>query len=236
MLRKESKKIGGSDMPQPQAMTSVALVEDDRATRERLAASVHAQDSLRLVAEYQTGAEALAGLASRAPDVLLVDLGLPDMSGLELIRFAAEHYPQCDILVISIFGDEANVLAALESGARGYLLKGSLQHDIAFDIREIRNGGSPLSPVIARQMLKRLRIQRRDASAQAAETDETTLTAREGEILNAISRGFSYAETAQMLGVSVGTVHSFLKRIYRKLAVHSKTEAVFEANRLGLIR
>jgi len=236
MLRKESKKIGGSDMPQPQAMTSVALVEDDRATRERLAASVHAQDSLRLVAEYQTGAEALAGLASRAPEVLLVDLGLPDMSGLELIRFAAEHYPECDILVISIFGDEANVLAALESGARGYLLKGSLQHDIAFDIREIRNGGSPLSPVIARQMLKRLRIQRRDASAQMAETDETTLTAREGEILNAISRGFSYAETAQMLGVSVGTVHSFLKRIYRKLAVHSKTEAVFEANRLGLIR
>jgi DNA-binding NarL/FixJ family response regulator len=225
-------------MPEGPAVpaTSVALVEDDSATRERLAASVRAQSSLELVAEYTHGAEALAGLAARAPDVLLVDLGLPDMSGLELIRFAAARYPECDILVISIFGDEANVLAALEAGARGYLLKGSLQHDIAFDIREIRNGGSPLSPVIARQMLKRLRIARHEARAERNGEEETTLTAREGEILNAISRGFSYAETAQMLGLSVGTVHSFLKRIYRKLAVHSKTEAVFEANRLGLIR
>jgi DNA-binding NarL/FixJ family response regulator len=226
-------------MPDARAapVTTVALVEDDAATRERLASSVRAQSSLVLVAEYRNGAEAMAGLASRAPEVLLVDLGLPDMSGLELIRFAAERYPECDILVISIFGDEANVLAALEAGARGYLLKGSLQHDIACDIRDIRNGGSPLSPVIARQMLKRLRIPRREPEAKKLEgEEETALTAREGEILNAISRGFSYAETAQMLGVSVGTVHSFLKRIYRKLAVHSKTEAVFEANRLGLIR
>ena len=221
----------------PAAPTSVALVEDDRATRERLASSVRAEPSLELIAEYASGTEALAGLATRAPDVLLVDLGLPDMPGLELIRFASARHPECDILVISIFGDEANVLAALEAGARGYLLKGSLQHDIAFDIRDLRNGGSPLSPVIARQLLKRLRIVRRgQAQKKGAGEEETVLTAREGEILNAISRGFSYAETAQMLGVSVGTVHTFLKRVYRKLAVHSKTEAVFEANRLGLIR
>ena len=218
-------------------VTTVALVEDDRDTRARLASSIRAQASLELVAEYATGAEALAGLDSRAPDVLLVDLGLPDISGLEVMRFAAGRYPECDILVISIFGDEANVLAALEAGARGYLLKGSLQHDIAFDIQDIRNGGSPLSPVIARRVLKRLQTPGRDSPAtKTGAEEETTLTARESEILNAISRGFSYAETAQMLGISVGTVHTFLKRIYRKLAVHSKTEAVFEASRLGLIR
>jgi len=218
-------------------VTSVAMVEDDRDTRARLASSIRAQASLDLVAEYATGAEALAGLDSRAPDVLLVDLGLPDISGLEVVRFAASRHPDCDILIISIFGDEANVLAALEAGARGYLLKGSLQHDIAFDIQDIRNGGSPLSPVIARQVLKRLRTPGRGGSEKRTGTEEeTTLTARESEILNTISRGFSYAETAQMLGISVGTVHTFLKRIYRKLAVHSKTEAVFEASRLGLIR
>ncbi|HEX9217256.1 MAG TPA: response regulator transcription factor, partial [Gemmatimonadales bacterium] len=117
-------------------ISRVAMVEDDRDTRARLAASICAQGSLRLVAEYATGAEALAGLDSSAPDVLLVDLGLPDISGLEVVRFAAGRHPDCDILVISIFGDEANVLAALEAGARGYLLKGSLQHDIAFDIQD----------------------------------------------------------------------------------------------------
>src|SRR6185503_3787361 len=95
-------------------VTSVALVEDDSATRERLAASVRAQKSLLLVAEYTHGAQALAGLALHAPDVLLVDLGLPDMSGLDLTRYAAQRPPACDILVVSIFGDAANVLAALE--------------------------------------------------------------------------------------------------------------------------
>jgi DNA-binding CsgD family transcriptional regulator len=148
------------------------------------------------------------------------------------MRFAAGRHPECDILVISIFGDEANVLAALEAGARGYLLKGSLQHDIAFDIQDIRNGGSPLSPVIARRVLKRLQTPGRGMATRTGAEEETTLTARESEILNAISRGFSYAETAQMLGISVGTVHTFLKRIYRKLAVHSKTRRC-SGNRLG---
>src|SRR5215831_20159801 len=224
--------IGGRMAAESAPLTRVALVEDDAEARARIAESIRQHDSLQLVAQYETGSDALSGLDAGAPDVLLVDLGLPDISGLDVVRFASARYPECDILVISIFGDEANVLAALEAGARGYLLKGSLQHDIAFDIQDLRNGGSPLSPVIARQVLKRLRPEIPERKAD----EETVLTPRETEILNAISRGFSYAETAQLLGISVGTVHTFLKRIYRKLAVHSKTEAVFEANRLGLIR
>src|SRR6185295_328511 len=96
-----------------QTPTRVAVVEDDREARMRVAASIRAQGSLQLIAEYATGTEALAGLAAGAPDVLLVDLGLPDISGLDVVRFVAARHPECDILIISIFGDEANVLAAL---------------------------------------------------------------------------------------------------------------------------
>jgi DNA-binding NarL/FixJ family response regulator len=216
--------------------TRVVLVEDDAETRQRLVASIREQNWLELVAACATGLEALSAVAAANPDVLLVDLGLPDISGLEVIRAAATRLPACDILVISMFGDEANVLAALEAGARGYLLKGTLARDISIDIRDLRAGGSPLSPSIARQVLKRLqsrepeRVERKHAS-----DEETDLSPREVEILNAIARGFSYAETAAMLGITVGTVHTHLKHIYGKLAVHSKTEAVFEAGRRGLL-
>jgi len=221
--------------------TTVALVEDEAEARRRLSESIRAQPGLRLVGEWGTGGEALAALAQGAPDVLLVDLGLPDMSGLKIVRYVAERYPACDILVVTIFGDELTVLAALEAGARGYLLKGALQHDIAVDIEHLKSGGSPLSPVVARQVLKRMqpravREPSASASASASMPDaDTTLTAREIEILNAISRGFSYQETAGLLAISVQTVHTHLKRIYRKLAVHSKTEAVYEADKRGLL-
>lgn len=230
-------------MPQPETppeILTVAIVEDDEEARARLVASMKARPELRLVAEYPTGGEALAGLARCAPDVLLVDLGLPDISGLEIIRHVARHHPSCEVLVVSIFGDEEHVLAALEAGAHGYLLKGALSRDIALDIQELRNGGSPLSPTIARQVLKRLRPAAPAANGEGrphpdALEEGETLTARETEILRTIARGFTYAETAELLGITVQTVHSHLKRIYRKLAVHSKTEAVFEADQRRLI-
>ena len=210
----------------------VAIVEDDAETGASLAAMIDAREWLRLDATYRTGGEALAGLTRAAPGVLLVDLGLPDMSGLDVIRFVAGRHPRCDILVISMFGDEANVLSALEAGASGYLLKGLLTRDVTADIRDLLAGGSPLSPVIARQVLKRLKSK---PEPTPSATVDQTLSPRETEILNAISRGFSYGEVAEMLGISITTVHTHLKRIYGKLAVHSKTEAVFEAGRLGLL-
>jgi DNA-binding NarL/FixJ family response regulator len=215
--------------------TTVALVEDEAEARRRLTESIRAQPGLRLTGEWSTGGEALAALAHGAPDVLLVDLGLPDMSGLKIVRYVSERYPACDILVVTIFGDERTVLAALEAGARGYLLKGALQHDIALDIEHLKSGGSPLSPVIARQLLKRMQARTEKAPAAPALEMETALTTREVEILNAISRGFSYHETAELLAISVQTVHTHLKRIYRKLAMHSKTEAVYEADKRGLL-
>jgi DNA-binding NarL/FixJ family response regulator len=208
---------------------TVALVEDDDEARKRLVASIHSDPSLTLVGEFATGAAALQGVSAGAPDVFLVDLGLPDIPGLEVVKRIADRFPSCDILVVTVFGDEESVIGAFEAGARGYLLKGALEHDIAEDIRHLRSGGSPLSPVIARQVLKRL------VPAKSVHAEDTQLTPRESEILNAIARGFSYAETASLLQLSVQTVHTHLKNIYKKLAVHSKTEAVFEADRRRLL-
>jgi len=211
------------------APVTIALVEDDDEARGRLVASIRSDPSLRLVGEYRRGGEALAGLDAGAPDVFLVDLGLPDMPGLDVVRHIATRHPGCEILVVTIFGDEESIIGALEAGAHGYVLKGALEHDIAEDIRHLRNGGSPLSPVIARQVLKRL------VPAKPALFGRAILTQRENEILNAIARGFTYAETGELLHLSVQTVHTHLKNIYKKLAVHSKTEAVFEAERRRLL-
>jgi DNA-binding NarL/FixJ family response regulator len=217
---------------------TVAIVEDDDDTRAQLSATVTAQPELRLLAAYGSGRKALQAILKQPPDVLLVDLGLPDVPGLEIIKAVSAAHPSCDILVISVFGDEEHVIAALEAGARGFLLKGALGRDLAADIRELRNGGSPLSPIIARQVLKRLRASAGEPHMdppQEALADDQTLTGRETEILRMIARGFSYAETGKLLNISVQTVHSHLKRIYRKLAVHSKTEAVFEADQRRLL-
>lgn len=215
----------------------VVLVEDDERMRLQLAAVVTADPRLMLMAMFGRMRPALGWLAEHTPDVLLVDLGLPDGSGLELIRVCARLHDQCEIMVVSMFADEGNVLASIEAGALGYVHKDAADTDIVEAILSIRSGGSPMSPSIARRMLKRIRSSsstpptRPAASATAAE-----LTPRETEILNLISRGYSYQEAADLLQIMVSSVQTHIKSMYRKLSVNSRSEAVFEARALGLLQ
>ena len=215
----------------------VVLVEDDERIRAQLTDAVRADDRLALVATFDRLHAALAGLVQLAPDVLLVDLGLPDGSGLELIRACSRLHQGCDIMVVSMFADEANVLASIEAGALGYVHKDAADTDIVDAILSLHSGGSPMSPAIARRMLTRIRsTPAAGLSARAAAPAPSALTPRETEILNLISRGYSYQEVADLLNIMVSSVQTHIKSMYRKLAVHSRSEAVFEARALGLLK
>lgn len=238
---------------QPPKPCAVLVVEDDVRTRDAVERSVRAQPGLRWLAGLGTVCGALAWLAAatEAPDVLLADLGLPDGSGLEVIRAALARFPQCDPLVISVRGDAASVLSSIEAGAVGYLHKDAPPADIARTILDVKAGASPLSPMIARCVLTRYRSLSLAAAIAGARSDATVpsrvampsksegpgfLSAREQQMLDLIARGFSYAEIARLKNLSVNTVQTHIKHLYGKLVVHSKNEAVFEATRLGLLR
>lgn len=209
----------------------VMIVEDDPIFLNRFCAIVAADADLELFAAVPNGAAALDALSRSAPEVLLVDLGLPDMSGINVIRETALRYPDTDILVVTVFGDEEHVLASIEAGATGYLLKDSLPDEFTQVIKSLREGGSPINPIIARQLLNRLRPKQAVAPVPSRE-----LSARETEILTLIAKGFSFGEIAKLLEISTHTVTTYVKKIYQKLAVHSRGEAVYEASKMGLIR
>jgi DNA-binding NarL/FixJ family response regulator len=223
-------------------MTRVLIVEDDAAFRERYATILAKDPAFEVVASVATGGEGMALLELRKPDVLLIDLGLPDISGIEVIRHAAQTIPNCECMVVTVFGDEEHVLASIEAGAAGYLLKDASEDSFLSGIRELINGGSPISPIIARRLLRRFHADPDAALAKASPAavddagSDVNLSEREREILLLASKGFNYPEMGKLMGISPHTVTSHVKKIYRKLAVHSRGEAVFEANRMGLIR
>jgi DNA-binding NarL/FixJ family response regulator len=213
-------------------MIKVMIVEDDPVFLNRFCKIVTAHPDFELFAAVTTGVAARESLLRGAPDVLLIDLGLPDVSGTEIIRETAMRHPQTDIMVVTVFGDEEHVLASIEAGATGYLLKDSLPEEFIGVIEQLHAGGSPISPVIARQLLRRLR------PAQPLGPDLSDcrrLSARESEILALIAKGFTFAELAKLLDISPHTVTTYVKKIYQKLVVHSRGEAVYEASRRGLI-
>ena len=221
-------------------MPRVLIVEDDSAFRARYVAMLAHDASFEVVASVGTGGEGLAMLDSQKPDILLVDLGLPDISGSEVIRHASRTLPKCECMVVTVFGDEEHVLASIEAGAAGYLLKDASEESFLSGIRELMNGGSPISPIIARRLLKRFHAEQPSTNTAPDAADDNissvALSDREREILVLASKGFNYPEMGKLMGISPHTVTSHVKKIYRKLAVHSRGEAVFEANRMGLIR
>ncbi|WP_411883173.1 response regulator [Polaromonas sp. YR568] len=216
----------------------VAIVEDDLGFRSALARALLAAPDMKLAGTAGTKAEGIALLQGPPVDVLLVDLGLPDGSGIEVIRAAARQWPSCSIMVSTNFGDETHVMRSIEAGAAGYLLKDSSQARIVDEIRSLASGGSPISPIIARQVLARFRQEAAPGNAGGAEAaagEPQLLSAREKEVLDFITKGFTAVEIAKLMGLSHFTVRTFVRRIYSKLKVTSKAEAIYEARNQGLL-
>ena len=215
----------------------VILVEDDDHTRERLARAIAGHPQLRLLGTGASCEQGRALIARLEPDVLITDLGLPDGSGIELIGEARRRHPKLLALVITVFGDESHVVAAIEAGAMGYLLKDGTADYIGSSILEMIGGGSPISPPIARHLLRRFRASEPPPAEPTPDAAAPPrLSDREREVLMLIVKGFSYAEIANLLGVSAHTVTTHVRGIYRKLEVHSRGEAVYEALALGLVK
>ena len=224
----------------------IGIVEDDLDTRQRLARIIDQHEQLEVVGQADSVATAMEMLQAETLDVLLVDIGLPDGSGIDVISASSTQFPDMDIMVVTVFGDSRNVVRAIEAGANGYLLKDGETSCIADAILQLIDGGSPISASIARHILTRFK-NTNEQQAPAKETQDNklqstvedsveSLTPREKEVLTLISKGYRYDEIADTLNISYHTVTSHIKQIYRKLAVHSRGEAVFEATRLGLVR
>ena len=223
-------------MAEPVSPISILVVEDDAAMRREFVAMIEAAPDLALLDDVGSLSAARAAVAAHgAPAVLVVDLGLPDGDGTTLIRELAAAAPSSDALVITVFGDESHVMRALEAGAKGYLLKDATQEEFTRAIRLVRQGGSPLSPMIARHVLRRFAPvpppARRAPAGKEAQIE--TLTAREAEILRLIAGGNSVAEAALMLHLSPHTVTTHVKHIYGKLAVNNRVQAVNRARATG---
>jgi DNA-binding NarL/FixJ family response regulator len=225
--------------PTPSAW-GVMIVEDDPDMAAYLSECIGKCPRLRLIGLASTVGDSLRRLreVNFSPDVLLVDLGLPDGSGIEVLRAVNLSHPQCESLVLSMFGDHVRVLESIEAGALGYIHKDALPEDITQTILEMKAGGSPISPMIARLVLSKYRLQSEPDGVHPSTIIEPStphLSLREQEVLTLMSKGFSYVEIARLQGVTVNTVRSHIKNLYEKLSVHSRTEAVFEAKNLGLL-
>jgi DNA-binding NarL/FixJ family response regulator len=231
-------------MTAPTTPWRTALVEDDAAFRASLASAAMQSPMFELVGAAADLPEGLALMRERRPELLLVDLQLPSGSGRVLIEAAARELPECEVVVISTLADDDSVVAALAAGAVGYLLKTAQIATLVEQLAGLHEGGSPMSPVIARKLLRLLAPGRAGQGASAGVPTPTgapgggevpRLSERELAVLHDTALGYRFDEIAARQGVSVHTIATYAKRCYRKLQAHSKTQAVARARHFGLI-
>jgi DNA-binding NarL/FixJ family response regulator len=200
----------------------VAVVEDDDGIRASLADILGRSAACRLVGSCATAESALASLPQLAPDVVLMDINLPRMDGIECLRRLKEEMPSTQFIMVTVYGDNDRLFRSLMAGASGYLLKRSPFSKLVEAIQDAHTGGSPMSPQIARRVVQYFR------GLPQPSPDLENLTPREKEILEALSQGLLYKEIVEHLGISLDTVRTYIRRIYEKLHVHSRTAAVMK--------
>jgi DNA-binding NarL/FixJ family response regulator len=199
---------------------TISLVEDNNQLRGTLARLLDGAEGFRCISQYASAEDALAGLPKDKPDVVLMDINLPGMNGVECVRRLKQIAPEIAAVMLTAYEDTENIFNALAAGATGYLLKRAPRAELLDAIREVRRGGSPMTTHIARKV-----VQSFQKESLAAQTGEA-LSAREQEVLDHLSQGFLYKEIAEKMGISYETVHTYIRRIYEKLQVRTRTEAV----------
>ena len=204
--------------PEPKVIR-ISIVEDDEQTREILADVVRSVPLLRFVGGYAESETAVAQLPRDRPDVVLMDINLPKVSGVECVRRLRPLLPKTQFLMLTVYEDTDHIFNALAAGATGYLLKSTRKDDLIAAIQQIHEGGSPMSSGIARKVVRSF------ARTPEARPQSTALSAREQDVLGLLAQGFLYKEIADTLGLSVFTVKTYIRRIYEKLQAHSRTQA-----------
>jgi len=199
---------------------TISIVEDNDQLRGTLARVIGRAEGFRCLGQYANAEEALKDLPNVRPGVVLMDINLPGMNGVECVRRLKQLVPETQVMMLTVYEDTENIFNALAAGASGYLLKRTPRAELLDAIREVHRGGSPMTTHIARKVVQS--FQRPAAAAQLTED----LSPREKEVLDCLAQGFLYKEIADKLGISYETVHTYIRRIYEKLQVRTRTEAV----------
>ena len=200
---------------------SVSIVEDSEQVRSTLTKLINRAEGFKCLSEYANAEAALEGLPKDKPEVVLMDINLPGMNGVECVRQLKQKMPGVQVMMLTAYEDTENIFNALAAGASGYMLKRTPRDELLEAIREVQRGGSPMTTHIARKV-----VQSFQKSAAAPPPVESNLSEREQQVLDCLSQGFLYKEIAEKLGISYETVHTYIRRIYEKLQVRTRTEAV----------